>query len=416
MTDLVTPGAPASDRGRPALRRLVAVDDTEFGASYWGRGPVATPAGSLPRGFDDLFSEAAVDELVSSRGLRTPFLRVAQGGRTLGSSEFTAPGGIGAGIADQLSDDRLLSLFSGGATLVLQGLHRTWGPLTAFCQQLAADLGHPVQANAYVTPAQNQGFADHYDVHDVFVLQVAGEKQWRIRPPVLSAPLRDQPWEQRRGAVEQAISTDPLLDVTLTPGDVLYLPRGFLHSATALGGTSTHLTLGIHTWTAHTLAEVLSEQVLRSLRDDAALRASLPFGVDVGCADALAAEAARVREAIAAHLATITDDQIASAMRQRNRATQRAAPVAPLRQVRDSETVAVGDRVRLRDHLDARLVMEGRTPVLDSRAGSTNLPLQDLSTAGAFLSTGSLTVTASTEDLARRLLLAGIAVRDNHPA
>ena len=67
---------------------------------------------------------------------------------------------------------------------MLQGLHRTWPPLVAFCQQLAAELGHPVQANAYVTPPQSQGFDDHYDVHDVFVLQVEGEKRWRIHAPV----------------------------------------------------------------------------------------------------------------------------------------------------------------------------------------------------------------------------------------
>ena len=56
----------------------------------------------------------------------------------------------------------------------------------------------PRQVNAYVTPAQNTGFSDHYDVHDVFVLQVAGEKRWRIREPVHPSPLRDQPWTDRR--------------------------------------------------------------------------------------------------------------------------------------------------------------------------------------------------------------------------
>ena len=85
---------------------------------------------------------------------------------------------MGAGVADQVSDDKLVRLFADGATMVLQGLHRVWPPIIAFSQQLAAELGHPVQANAYVTPPQNQGFSDHYDVHDVFVLQIAGEKRW----------------------------------------------------------------------------------------------------------------------------------------------------------------------------------------------------------------------------------------------
>ena len=78
-------------------------------------------------------------------------------------------------------------------------LHRTWAPIRDLSQDLAAELGHPVQVNAYVTPPQNQGFADHYDIHDVFVLQVHGEKRWALREPVHEAPLRDQPWADRRG-------------------------------------------------------------------------------------------------------------------------------------------------------------------------------------------------------------------------
>jgi len=41
-------------------------------------------------------------------------------------------------------------------------------------------------------------------VHDVFVLQFAGEKHWRIHEPVLEAPLRTQPWTERAAAVAAA--------------------------------------------------------------------------------------------------------------------------------------------------------------------------------------------------------------------
>src|SRR5680860_1345046 len=185
-------------------------------------------ANDLAGGFCDLFSAGAVDELIAERGLRTPFLRVAKDGTTLDDSAFTAGGGVGAGIADQLSDDKLARLFADGSTLVLQALHRTWAPLMYFAQELAGDLAHPVQVNAYVTPPQSRGFDDHYDVHDVFVMQVAGEKQWRIHAPVHPAPLRDQPWTDRREAVAEAAETEPLIDTVLTPGDCLYLPRGYL--------------------------------------------------------------------------------------------------------------------------------------------------------------------------------------------
>ena len=66
----------------------------------------------MPGPFDDLFSLDAVDELVSRRGLRRPFVRVAKNGQTLPDSAFTSGGGVGANIADQVSDDKLLRLFA----------------------------------------------------------------------------------------------------------------------------------------------------------------------------------------------------------------------------------------------------------------------------------------------------------------
>lgn len=217
-------GVPVHLDGHPALSRLVTLPVDEFASRVWGREPLLSSAAELGCGFDDLLTPAAVDELVSQHGLRTPFLRVAKGGSTYADSQFTDGGGVGAAVADQVSDDKLLRLFAEGATMVLQGLHRTWPAITAFAQQLSADLGHPVQANAYVTPPQSTGFSDHYDVHDVFVLQISGEKRWRIHTPVHALPLRDEPWADHRAAVETAAATPPLIETTLRPGDCLYLP------------------------------------------------------------------------------------------------------------------------------------------------------------------------------------------------
>ena len=147
----------------------------------------------------------------------------------------------------------------------------------AFAAQLADDLGHPVQINAYITPPQSQGFSAHYDVHDVFVLQIAGEKQWFIHEPVFESPLRSQPWNDRSTAVAEAATQAPVIDTVLRPGDALYLPRGYLHSAKALGGVSVHLTVGIHPVTRYALVEAL----LALAADDLSLRTSLPLGVDL---------------------------------------------------------------------------------------------------------------------------------------
>ncbi|MDO9379068.1 MAG: cupin domain-containing protein, partial [Nocardioidaceae bacterium] len=330
MTQQHLVGAPGQLPGRSALQRLVACDPDTFAERHWGREPLLSRAADLPGGFDDLFSEAAVDELVSTRGLRTPFLRVAKEGTTLGDRAFTAPGGVGAGIADQVSDDKLAVLFADGATLVLQALHRTWPALVDLASELATELAHPVQVNAYVTPPQNRGFDDHYDVHDVFVLQVAGEKRWRIHEPVHPSPLRDQPWTAHREAVAAEAARPPWLDETLRPGDCLYLPRGYLHAATALGGVSTHLTVGVHTWTRQHLAEKVVAELLAATAEDPDVRGSLGLGVSPDDAPATADDLALVVQRLTAALGRVEPDAVADRMAGPVRAAGRAEPVGPL--------------------------------------------------------------------------------------
>ncbi|SDZ25738.1 cupin domain-containing protein [Herbiconiux ginsengi] len=268
---------------RPALSRCISVAPDEFARDHWGRRPLLSPASSLPGAFDDLFSERAVDELITERGLRTPFIRMAQEGSVLATSAFTAPGGFGAEVGDQVSSEKVLAEFADGATIVLQGLHRLWPPLIDFTRHLVDDLGHPAQVNAYVTPASSRGFDPHYDVHDVFVLQIAGEKHWRIHSPVHPDPLRDQPWGDHRDAVAREARNPPVIDAVLQPGDALYLPRGWLHSAEALGGTSVHLTVGV---AAYTRADVV-RALVSTLGEVPALRASLPLGIDLSDPEAL---------------------------------------------------------------------------------------------------------------------------------
>ena len=400
------------DHPTPALGRLVATDLDTFVREHWGRQALLSRAADLPQGFTDLMDARVVDELVSDRGLRTPFLRVAKNGQTLGDRAFTAPGGVGAGIADQVSDSRLVALFGDGATIVLQALHRVWPPIIDFVGALAAELGHPVQANAYVTPPQNQGFDDHYDVHDVFVLQVAGAKRWRIHAPVWDAPLRDQPWTDRRAAVQRAAAEPPLIEAVLEPGDCLYLPRGFLHAATALGGVSTHLTLGVHTWTRYTLAEQLTTQALRTLAGDAELRASLALGTDATRPESLAADVERVRAALVDAVRTADLDTLAAALQRSDRDSRRPAPVGPLAQLEAATSLAPGTTLRLRAHLAATLDQAGERSVLRSRAGELVLDEADVAPVKALLDEGRAAVTDLGDALARRLLLGAVVVAD----
>lgn len=392
------------------LARLIGVSPAVFAQDYWGRQALLSKATELPSPFTDLLSAAAVDELVSQRGLRTPFLRVAKNGTTLSDSAFTAGGGVGAGVADQVSDTRLVELFADGATLVLQALHRVWPAVIEFCGTLATELGHPVQANAYVTPPQNQGFSAHYDVHDVFVLQIEGRKRWQIHSPVLDSPLRDQPWTQRRRAVEQRAADEPSIEVVLEPGDCLYLPRGFLHSAKALGGVSTHLTVGIHVWTRYALAEQFMAQALRTVAGAAQMRGSLPLGLQVSAAASYRDDVEGVRTALLDAVQHADADVLAQALVRADRGTRRPAPVGPLQQLHDADNLTPDTELVLRGQLAATLEQEGSLSVLKSRAGRLELAEADVAPAKALLEHRCSTVDDLGTALARRALLVGIAV------
>jgi ribosomal protein L16 Arg81 hydroxylase len=393
-----------------ALARLIAVDREEFASQYWGQQPLLSPAADLHAGFADLLDANAIDELVSQRGLRTPFLRVAKNGTTLADKAFTAPGGVGAGIADQVSDDRLVRLFADGSTLVLQALHRTWPPVLEFCQRLAAELGHPVQANAYVTPPQNQGFSAHYDVHDVFVLQIEGEKQWRIHSPVLVSPLRDQPWNDRRADVAERAEEQPLIETVLKPGDCLYLPRGYLHAATALGGISTHLTLGVHVWTRFALAQQIVEQAMRTIADDPVIRTSLALGVDVSDPSEMRPDFDVVTAILADAVKHSDINPASESLLEQARQNQRGAPVGPLKQLRDADAISVDTAIVLRRHLAASLDHSGSRILLRSRAGELQVAEDDVGPLKALLGNGVARAGDLGLDLARRLLLAGLAI------
>lgn len=376
--------------------RLIECSRDEFAERFWGRKAL------LSRGVgdcSDLFSADAVDELISRRGLRAPFLRVAKDGATLPTSSFTAPAGVGATIADQLDDTALWRHFHDGATLVLQALQRTWEPVGAFSARLADELGSPVQANAYITPPQNQGFDDHYDVHDVFVLQIQGTKRWMIRPPVLEAPLRDQPWTDHRDAVRAAAQEEPFIDAVLQPGDALYVPRGWLHAATAQGEVSIHLTLGVHNGTGYAVAEQLTRSVLELLRDDAELRASLPLGADEP--DAATLELVRSRIAAALDRA----DPAAGLGRTR-RAQSRPAPLGPLAQHESLRELTEQTSLVLRGGLDARITGAR----LMTRVGWLDFEDADLERVRALLTAEPTAAGDIGSALAERLLGAGVLV------
>lgn len=191
-----------------------------------------------------LLSIDDADRLLTSSAIRTPSIRVARDGAVLPESSYTRGATLaGKPLSGLVDARRALDLFEQGATVVFQGLHRYWPPLTRLVAELELELGHPCQANAYLTPPGAQGFAVHSDSHDVFVFQTAGSKQWEVHTP------------------------DGVEDVVLEPGLSMYLPTGTPHAARAQDTVSLHVTLGINQLTWRGLVERTVQAALAEVPD-----------------------------------------------------------------------------------------------------------------------------------------------------
>jgi uncharacterized RmlC-like cupin family protein len=190
-------------------------------------------------------------------GLRLPSFRLVKDGETLPAGRYTKTTRTGSNEATGVMDSKaVFDEFVDGATMVFQSMHRYWAPLADFCRRLELALGHPVQANAYVTPPGAQGFGAHEDEHDVFVLQSHGSKAWKIHERHDLPPSRP-----------------PVIDATIAPGDSLYIPKGFPHSASTQKDASVHITIGI---LAVTWAAIIKEAV-KAVEADPELDVSLPL-------------------------------------------------------------------------------------------------------------------------------------------
>ena len=323
--------------GRTDALSLCVGDTDRFLRQSWGKRAhvrsSADVAGLL--GVDD------VDRIVSSMALRSPAFRLVKGGATLDPASYTRRARIGSRTVTDLIDvGRVYDQFSDGATIVLQGLHRYWPPVTDLCRDLEDALTHPVQANAYITPPVAQGLRVHADKHDVFALQTHGHKQWVV--------FED--------GYEPDADHTPTLDTSLAPGDCLYLPKGMHHAARTIDSASIHLTLGVRTIT---WADVITN-VLRDAGSQPSLDEALPAGF-ARHPEALADESMRRLSMVADVLRT---SDAAQAVVETARAFRTQRPPVLTGQLR--QLLAAGDisdhtLVQVRPRADCEVTRHGET-------------------------------------------------------
>ncbi len=238
---------------------LKPYSEQKFLEYHWTSKAVFIPSED-ERKFADLFSWQKLTNLLNFHQFKYPELRLALDGKVLEEKE----------------NANLSKWCQSGATLIIDKVHKLVPEITNFTSEVRQDLGYSAQVNSYCSWPSKQGFSCHYDTHEVFILQIEGNKEWYVFSDTLKYPLTEQ-----KSASETPPEGEPYLKCTLTPGDVLYIPRGHWHYAVALDQPSLHLTLGIHCQTGVDFLDWLVSE----LRQNEAWRKSLPLRFDAAPLD-----------------------------------------------------------------------------------------------------------------------------------
>lgn len=111
--------------------------------------------------------------------------------------------------------------------------------------------------------ADGGGVGPHVDAYDVFLVQVAGRRRWRVGKQKDHQLIDGLPLKILR-------EFQPEHDWVLEPGDVLYLPPLWAHDGVALGADCITASVGFRTPSRFDLAQALLPRLLESDEDEAA--------------------------------------------------------------------------------------------------------------------------------------------------
>ncbi|MEW1636013.1 cupin domain-containing protein [Streptomyces sp. NPDC093801] len=223
-----------------------------------------------------------LNEIVASHRLGPPRMRLSRAGEVIPATAYSVLRTNRRGVSWYLPQPaEFHARLAEGASLVIDAIDQIHPPVREAAAGLERFFRTPVQVNAYASWTAEEGFGTHWDDHDVVVLQLEGSKRWKIYGPTRQAPA----W--RDVEAPETPTGEPIADIVLTPGDLLYLPRGWWHAVSADQGTaSLHLTFGL---AAQTGAEFLG-WLCDDLRASVTVRADVPrFGTPEERADYLAA-------------------------------------------------------------------------------------------------------------------------------
>ena len=262
------------------------MDEESFLRSDYGQRFVHVPG--TPGKFSALLPWPVLNEILEQHRLEPPRLRLTREGKSVPPERYVShqPNRRKNGQPiPRLNSTELIRELREGATLVLDNVDELHRPIRRIAESLERIFRVRVQVNSYSGWRTSHGFDLHWDDHDVFILQVAGRKAWKVYGMSRPLPLG------RDSEPTDVPPTEVLWEGMLEAGDLLYIPRGWWHVATPLDEPTLHLTVGVNNLTGADLLTWFADRMRRS----ETVRQDIPH---LGGAEAMRAYADRLREAM----------------------------------------------------------------------------------------------------------------------
>ena len=180
-------------------------------------------------------------------------------------AQYCDPGSRDGRAVQIPNAEKVSEFLKAGASLVAMDIDTLTPEISALADALEAGLSGKAQANLYFSSRRRQAFTSHFDTHDVFAVHTLGEKVWRIYQNKEPHPIRHAAFLL---PPEQAVTRrgDVLMDVTMKPGDLLYIPRGQYHDALASDDFSMHIAMGVTGIIGYDFVSALLESAIHDER------------------------------------------------------------------------------------------------------------------------------------------------------
>jgi ribosomal protein L16 Arg81 hydroxylase len=222
----------------PEFSEIVG-DEGEFFKDYFRKMTMYRPQGASGD-MRQLLSIADMDAIIHQEGLRSPLIRMLGNGVPAAGESLTSKLSLrrsDKSIDDALDPEKIYSHFRAGKTLIHSGLNHTRPNIRALGRMMTQKFAEKSEVVAFLSPAGHQGGPIHSDPTDVYIIHLEGTKKWQVWPT---------PQVRRTGdasSYQASELPEPILDVSLRPGDVLYIPHNTPHMAMAEETVSLHLTV-----------------------------------------------------------------------------------------------------------------------------------------------------------------------------